>query len=70
MKNFRTLLAVCFLAMATAVNAQFANSSSAVSVGSSAADTEAWQGVRFSYNSYTIDESEMEYDAISAFELG
>ena len=70
MKNFRILLAVCFLAMATAVNAQFANSSSAVSVGSSAADTEAWQGVRFSYNSYTIDESEMEYDAISAFELG
>lgn len=60
MKNFRSLLAVCFLAMATVVNAQVAKT----------VDAEEWQGIRLSYNSYTLDERGIEYDAISGFELG
>lgn len=69
MKNFRILFAACLLAMATAVNAQFANSSS-VSATGGAADTEGWQSVKFSYNSYTLDAKGLDYDAIPAFELG
>lgn len=60
MKNFRTLLTLCFLTLATVVNAQVAKT----------VDTEGWKGVRFSYNSYTLDERGIEYDAISGFELG
>ena len=60
MKNFRTLLTLCLLTLATVVNAQVAKT----------VDTEGWKGVRFSYNSYTLDERGIEYDAISGFELG
>ena len=60
MKNFRTLLAVCFLAMTTAVSAQIAKT----------VDTNGWQGVRLSYNNYTLDERGIEYDAIPGFEFG
>lgn len=62
MKNFRTLFVVCLLAMATAVNAQLANTSSV--------DNKGWQGVKLSYNRFTIDEKGLDYDAISAFEVG
>ena len=60
MKNFRTLSTLCFLTLAIVVNAQVAKT----------VDTEGWKGVRFSYNSYTLDERGIEYDAISGFELG
>ncbi|MBE6303857.1 MAG: porin family protein [Bacteroidales bacterium] len=70
MKNFRILFAACLLAMATAVNAQFANSSSTSSFGGGAADTEGWQSVKFSYNRYTAEIDGPDCDAVSAFELG
>ena len=70
MKNFRTLFAVCLLAMATAVNAQFANTSSSSKIGGGAVDTEGWQSVKLSYNKWTIDAEGAEFDAIPAFELG
>ena len=69
MKNLRTLFAVCLLVIGTAVNAQFLESKSASSVFSEA-KTEDWQGVRFSYNNYTIDAKGADYDAISAYEFG
>lgn len=55
MKNFRTLLVMCFLAMTTVVTAQVA---------------EKWQGFRFSYNNYTADSKGDDYAALYAYELG
>ena len=69
MKNFKLFLAACLLGFATAANAQFANSS-ATSVSE---DNDAWQGIRVSYNSFTIETDEEDsddFDKVNSFEVG
>ena len=67
MKNFKLFLAACLLGLATAANAQFANSSAA----SVSENNDAWDGIRVSYNLFAVeDDSNIDYDKIGAFEIG
>ena len=67
MKNFKLFLAACLLGFASVANAQFSNSS----VASVSEESEAWDGIRVSYNSFAIeDDSYVDYDKTGAFEVG
>lgn len=69
MKQFRTLLAICFLCVASTVSAQFANHSSSANVAGG--DAEVWDGLRVSYNNFGFDGDEGEdLDAINGIEVG
>ena len=69
MKNFKLFLAACLLGLATAANAQFANSSAA----SVSENNDAWDGIRVSYNLFAIEADDLlgdDLDKIGAFEVG
>ena len=68
MKNFKLFLAACLLGLATAANAQFANSSAA----SVSENNDAWDGIRVSYNLFAIEDDNIDedLDKIGAFEIG
>lgn len=68
MKNFKLFLAACLLGLATAANAQFANSSAA----SVSENNDAWDGIRVSYNLFAIEDDgfDEDLDKIGAFEFG
>ena len=68
MKNFKLFLAACLLGLATAANAQFANSSAA----SVSENNDAWDGIRVSYNLFAIEDDDFDedLDKIGAFEFG
>ncbi|MBQ6693863.1 MAG: porin family protein [Bacteroidaceae bacterium] len=66
MKNIKYLLASFMLMAATAASAQFANQSSQ----SSASAADAWQSLKISYSSYTIDEDGADLDPASSLTLG
>ena len=69
MKNFKLFLAACLLGLATAANAQFANSSAA----SVSENNDAWDGIRVSYNLFAIEADDLlgdDLDKIGAFEIG
>ena len=61
MKNVRILFLLIMVCVSTMVKAQSAD----VAIGAS-----GWQGLRFSYNSYTLDVDDGNFDAVSAYEIG
>lgn len=68
MKNLKYYLSVCLLACSTMASAQFANSGSNSTIGTTTNTAETWSGLRVSYKPITMEMDDEEED-MTAFSI-
>lgn len=72
MKTIKIFACMFLLSIASAVNAQFTNSSASGNVASAPVDNKGWSGLNISYNSTEIEMDIDDLDNVSGieFEIG